>query len=130
MIDEGERRDNSQIMHSIGQLTGAVQAMHTGLTARIDDIKADIRRLEQAQSERMDRIEDGLGKRIDDVKDVLGKRIDDVQTGVNTQLSTLGDRVTSLEVEDKKLIEKTALSGGLAGTLAAGAIELIKHLAN
>lgn len=119
--DESDRRDNSQIMHSIGQLTGAVQAMHQGLTARIEDIKADIRRMELAQSERMDRIEDSLGQRIDNLETSVGKRID-----------SLGTRVTNLEAEDKRLIEKTAklsaLGGGVGGALAAAAVELIKRI--
>ena len=118
---ESERRDNSQIMHSIGQLTGAVHSMHQGLTARIDDIKSDIRRLEAAQSEHMDRIEDSLGKRIYAVETNVGKRIDGI-----------GDRVTTLEEENKKLIEKTsrlsALGGGIGGALAAAAVEVIKRL--
>jgi hypothetical protein len=116
-----ERRDNSQIMHSIGELTGAVHAMHQGLTARIDDIKADIRRMEAAQGERMDRIEDGLGKRIDGLEISVGKRIDG-----------LGARVARLEEEDKRLIDKTArlgaVGGGVGGALAAGLVELIKRL--
>ena len=119
--DERDRRDNSQIMHSIGQLTGAVQAMHQGLTARIEDIKSDIRRMELAQSERMDRIEDSLGQRIDNLETSVGKRID-----------SLGTRVSNLEAEDKRLIEKTAklsaLGGGVGGALAAAAVELIKRM--
>lgn len=119
--DESDRRDNSQIIHSIGQLTGAVQAMHQGLTARIEDIKSDIRRMELAQSERMDRIEDSLGQRIDNLETSVGKRID-----------SLGTRVSNLEAEDKRLIEKTAklsaLGGGVGGALAAAAVELIKRM--
>ena len=119
--DESDRRDNSQIMHSIGQLTGAVQAMHQGLTARIEDIKSDIRRMELAQSERMDRIEDSIGQRIDNLETSVGKRID-----------SLGTRVTNLEAQDKRLIEKTAklsaLGGGVGGALAAAAVELIKRM--
>lgn len=119
--EENDRRDNSQIMHSIGQLTGAVQAMHQGLTARIEDIKSDIRRMELAQSERMDRIEDSLGQRIDNLEASVGKRID-----------SLGTRVSNLEAEDKRLIEKTAklsaLGGGVGGALAAAAVELIKRM--
>ena len=119
--DESDRRDNSQIMHSIGQLTGAVHSMHQGLTARIEDIKSDIRRMELAQSERMDRIEDSLGQRIDNLETSVGKRID-----------SLGTRVSNLEAEDKRLIEKTAklsaLGGGVGGALAAAAVELIKRM--
>jgi uncharacterized protein YPO0396 len=118
---ENERRDNAQVMHSLGQLTGAVNAMHQGLTARIEDIKADIRRLEVGQGERMDRIEDSLGKRIDNLETSVGKRIDG-----------LGTRVANLEAEDKRLIEKTAklsaVGGGIGGALAAAAVELIKRM--
>ncbi|NTZ82372.1 hypothetical protein FCJ61_04900 [Burkholderia metallica] len=120
---EKNATDNAQIMHSIGQLTGAVQAMHQGLTARIEDIRADLRRAEKAQSERMDRIEESLGKRIDAVESNVGKRIDG-----------LGNRVTALEIEDKRQIEKTAklsaLGGGVGGALATAAVELIKHFSN
>ena len=119
--NESERRDNSQIMHGLGQLTGAVQAMDRGITARIEDIRDDIRRLEAAQNERMDRIEDSLGQRIDNLEASVGKRIDG-----------LGTRVTNLEAEDKRLIEKTAklsaLGGGVGGALAAAAVELIKRM--
>lgn len=121
MTTQEDRRDNSQIMHSIGQLTGAVHAMHTGLTARIEDIKGDIRRLEQAQGERMTRIEESLSSQINQVREDVNKRIDG-----------LGTRVTNLEVEDKKLIEKTAklgaLGGGVGGALAAAAVEIIKRI--
>lgn len=109
-----QRDDHAQVMHSIGQLTGAVQAMHQGLTARIEDIKADIRRLEGSQSERMDRIEATLGKRIDGLEESLGKRVAD------------------LEKEDKRLIAKTATlsatGGGIGGALAAVAVEVIKRM--
>lgn len=120
-VENNKGVDNAQIMHSIGQLTGAVNAMHTGLTARIEDIKSDIRRLEEAQGQRMDRIEDSLGKRIDGLEVSVGKRIDG-----------LGTRVSNLEAEDKRLIEKTAklsaLGGGVGGALAAAAVELIKRM--
>ncbi len=120
MDQQDDRRDNSQIMHSIGQLTGAVNAMHQGLTARIEDIKADIRRLDEASSTRMDRIETSLGARIDHLETSVGKRIDG-----------LGTRVSNLEAEDKRLIEKTAklsaVGGGVGGALAAAAVEIIKR---
>jgi len=115
------KSDNAQVMHSIGQLTGAVHAMHQGLTDRINDIKGDIRRLESAQSERMTRIEENLSAQIGQVRDDVNKRIDG-----------LGTRVTNLESEDKRLIEKTAklgaLGGGIGGALAAGVVEVIKRL--
>ncbi|AST88011.1 hypothetical protein CIG66_17110 [Ralstonia pseudosolanacearum] len=115
--------DNAQIMHMLGQLTGAVQTMHQGMTARLEDIRADVRRMEAAQGERMDRIEDSLGKRIDSLETSVGKRID-----------SLGNRVTALENEDKRQIEKTAklsaMGGGIGGALATVAVELIKRAAS
>lgn len=120
-MSTNEPTDHAQVMHSIGQLTGAVHAMHQGLTARIEDIKGDIRRLEQAQSERMNRIEENLTGQISQVRDDVNKRIDG-----------LSGRVTNLESEDKRLIEKTAklsaLGGGIGGALAAAGVELIKRL--
>ncbi len=131
-VENKNGADNAQIMHSIGQLTGAVHAMHQGLTARIEDIKSDIRRLEGSQSERMDRIEDGLGTRIDNMETSVGKRIDSLETSVGKRIDGLGTRVSNLEAEDKRLIEKTAklsaLGGGVGGALAAAAVELIKRM--
>lgn len=131
-VENKNGADNAQIMHSIGQLTGAVHAMHQGLTARIEDIKSDIRRLEGSQSERMDRIEDGLGQRIDNMESSVGKRIDSLETSVGKRIDGLGTRVSNLEAEDKRLIEKTAklsaLGGGIGGALAAAAVELIKRM--
>ncbi|MDR2219325.1 MAG: hypothetical protein LBE24_01955 [Methylobacillus sp.] len=94
--------EKSEIVSALGQLSGEVRMMHHGLTARIEDIKADIRRMEAAQSDRMDRIEATLGRRID-----------------------------NLEAEDKRLIEKTAklsaINGGVSGAIVAAAVELLKR---
>lgn len=121
MADNTTGTDTAQIMHSIGQLTGAVTALQQGLTARIEDIRHDIRRIEQAQSERLDHVEANLGGQINQLREDVNKRIDG-----------LGTRVTNLEAEDKRLIEKTAklgaLGGGIGGALAAGAVEVIKRL--
>jgi hypothetical protein len=112
--------DMAQVMHSIGKLTGAVQAMHDGTTARIEDIRNDIRRLELATQGQLQQVETRLSKQIADQGAELNKRVDG-----------LGSRVSNLEAEDKRLIEKTAklgaLGGGVGGALAAGAVELIKH---
>lgn len=112
--------DIAQLNHAIGQLTGAVQAMHTGLTARIADIRADIHRMETAHANRMDRMESNFTQQVEAVEERLAKRLDG-----------LGSRVTALEAEDKKLIEKTAklsaVGGGVGGALAAVAVELIKR---
>ncbi|WP_306602531.1 hypothetical protein [Azonexus sp.] len=126
------KNDNAQVMHSIGQLTGAVNAMHQGLTARIEDIKGDIRRLEAAQSERMTRIEENLSGQIGQVRDDVNKRIDTIESSVSKRIDGLGTRVSTLEAEDKKLIAKTAqlgaVGGGIGGALAAAAVEVIKRL--
>lgn len=98
-------KTDEQVLLKLGELTGAVREMHVGMMARIGDIRDDIARLEAAQN----RIEDGLGKRID----------------------SLSGRVTSLEAEDKKIIERvarlSAFGGGAGGLLAAMTVELIKR---
>ena len=113
--------DTAQIMHSLGQLTGAVHALQQGLTARIEDIRSDIRRIEDAQTERVDRLESNLAGQIGQLREDVNKRIDG-----------LGTRVATLEAEDKRLIEKTAklsaVGGGVGGALAAAAVELIKRM--
>jgi hypothetical protein len=112
---------NAQIMHSIGQLSGSVQAMHQGMTARIEDIRADIRRMEQTTNERILRVEDHLANQIDSQREVLNKRIDGVDK-----------RVIELEKEDKRLISKVSkigvLGGGISGALTAAITEIVKHL--
>lgn len=117
-----EKSDNNdQVLLSIGKLTGAVETMHQSLTARIEDIKENIRSLEKAQGERMTRIEENLTGQINQVRE-----------DVNKQIDGLGTRVANLEAEDKRLIEKTAklsaLGGGVGGALAAAAVEIVKRL--
>jgi len=131
-LGDNNEVSNAQIMHSIGQLTGSVEAMHAGLTARIEDIRKDIDRLDKASNARMDRIEDNLTKQIADQGEVMNKRIDGLDKNVGEKLSSLGTRVTALENEDKKMIEKVArisgIGGGVGGALAAAAVELIKRM--
>lgn len=119
--EEKEVVSNAQIMHSIGQLTGTVQAMHQGMTARLEDMREDIRRIEQASKEQMNRVEDNLARQITDQGEMLNKRMDGI-----------GTRVSALEAEDKKIIEKvaklSALGGGVGGALAAAAVEIIKRI--
>lgn len=123
---------NAQIMHSIGQLTGTVQAMHQGMTARLEDMRADIRRIDLASNDRMNRIEDNLVKQIAGQGVVMNARIDGLEKTVGDRLSGLSTRVTSLESEDKKIIEKvarlSAIGGGIGGSLAAAVVEIIKHI--
>ncbi len=113
--------DNAQIMHSLGKLTGAIQSMHQGLTARIEDIKADIRRLDSASNARMDRIETNLTSKIHEHSEITNKRIDG-----------LGERVLALEKEDKTMIREiakySAMGGGASAALVAGVVELLKRL--
>jgi t-SNARE complex subunit (syntaxin) len=113
--------ETGAILHALGQLTGKVEAMHQATTARIEDIRADIKRLEQSTDARINRVESNLSDQMRDQSDQLSKRMDG-----------LGTRVTSLEAEDKRLIEKvarvSALGGSVTGGLIAGAIELIKHI--
>lgn len=138
MNSDGKGVDNAQIMHSIGQLTGAVQAMNQGLTARIDDIRADIRRLDRANNERMDRIEASLGQKIADQGEAINRRIDGVtdnlkvlEASVGKRIDGLGTRVTALEVEDKRIIKDvarmSAMGGGIGGALVATAVEVLKR---
>jgi DNA anti-recombination protein RmuC len=122
---------NAQIMHSIGQLTGTVQAMHQGMTARLEDMRADIRRLDAASNERMNRIEDNLAQQISTQGVALNQRINDLEANVGDKVKGLGTRVSALEAEDKKIIENvakmSALGGGVGGALVTAAVELIKH---
>ncbi len=112
--------DNAQIMHLLGQLTGEVRTMHQGLTARIEDIKVEIHRLDRASNDRMDRMEDSLVRQIAEQGRDLNERMDGI-----------GKRVEALEAEDKKMIEKVAklgaLGGGVGGALAAGVVEILKR---
>lgn len=127
-----ERRTDAQVAEKLGELNGSVKAMHETLVARIDDIRQesnrrmddireDIRRLQESQNKRMDRIEQSVTEQVGQLREDMNKRIDG-----------LGTRVTNLEAEDKRLIEKTAklsaVGGGVGGALAAAAVELIKRL--
>src|SRR3989338_8017928 len=128
-LGDNNEVSNAQIMHSIGQLTGSVEAMHAGLTARIEDIRKDIDRLDKASNARMDRIEDNLTKQITDQGKSINKRIDGLEGSVNEKFKGLGTRVTALEQEDKKMIEKvaklSAVGGGVGGALAAALVEIV-----
>ena len=48
MPEQNNNEHNAQVMHMLGQLTGEVRTMHTGMTARMQDIKDEIKRLEEA----------------------------------------------------------------------------------
>lgn len=133
-MSEGNKpmsNEMAQLMHSMGQLTGSVQAMHQGVVQRIEDIRQDMRRMEEAQGDRMDRIEDALTKRIDNVETKVSSQLAGIKADMNKHVDGLTTRVENLEAEDKKLIEKTAkigaLSGGLGSAAMAGLIEILKR---
>ncbi len=132
MSEKNDNVSNAQIMHSIGQLTGTVQAMHQGMTARLEDMRHDIRRIEQTSKEQMNRVEDNLAKQINEQGEVMNKRIEGLEKSVGEKITGLGTRVTALENEDKKIIEKvaklSAVGGGVGGALAAAVVEIVKHI--
>lgn len=109
MTEQNNNNDTS-IAQALGQLTGELRVMHQSLNKSIEVIRDDLRRIENNSNERMTRLEDGLSKRIDG----------------------MGGRITALEAEDKRLIEKvaglSALGGTVGGALAAAAVELIKRM--
>jgi t-SNARE complex subunit (syntaxin) len=113
--------DLNVIMHGLGKLSGQVEEMHKSTTLRVEDIRADIKRIESATRADISRVETSLSDQMRDQGEQLSKRLDG-----------LGSRVTNLEAEDKRLIEKvarvSALGGSVSGGLIAGAIELIKHV--
>lgn len=109
-MTEQNNNNDTAVAQALGQLTGELRIMHQSLTAAIEVIRNDLHRIEENSNERMSRLEDGLSKRIDG----------------------MGNRITALEAEDKRLIEKvaglSALGGTVGGALAAAAVELIKRM--
>lgn len=93
-------QNNAQIMRTLGELTGAVRAMNEGLTARLNDVREDIRRYEAAQNERMKELSARVSSLEAEDKKIIA------------QVAKIG-----------------VGSGGISGALTAGLIELIKHLA-
>lgn len=126
-MNTDERRDNGQILRAVGELTGMVKTMSEAHTRRLDDIRADIARLEKSSNDRMDRMESALNRRIDDVS--AGLRAMD--EGVGKRIDGLSGRVTTLEAGEKKLIGQvarmSALGGGIGGSLVAAAVEVLKR---
>lgn len=109
-MTEQHNNNDTAIAQALGQLTGELRVMHQSLNKSIEVIRDDLRRIEDNSNERMTRLEDGLSKRIDG----------------------MGGRITALEAEDKRLIEKvaglSAVGGTVGGALAAAAVELIKRM--
>jgi len=112
---------NSTIAHQIGLLTGTVQQLHSALTTQIEHIRTDVRSLEDKQSRALISIEGRLTHRIDGLEKSIGHRIDGLEV-----------RVGKLEEEDKNFLKASSkaggVSGGVAGVVVTGAIELIKIL--
>jgi phage host-nuclease inhibitor protein Gam len=113
--------DTSVILHALGELRGEMRVANQVNSQRFADLRADIARLEGSINDRISRVEESFQQQLRDHGEQLGKRMDG-----------LGNRVTNLEAEDKRLIEKvakvSALGGSLSGGLIAGAIELLKHV--
>ena len=72
MTDKLIPSDISTIMHGLGQLSGKVEAMHQATTARIDDIRADIKRMEASNNERITQVEARLSEQLKDQGEQLG----------------------------------------------------------
>ena len=107
----GDQTNNeTAIAQALGQLTGKLDILHQGLTADIKAIRDDLHRSEDRINQRIEKLEDNINKRID----------------------SMGSRVSNLEAEDKRIIEKvaklSAFGGGVGGALAAAAVELIKRI--
>lgn len=110
MDNNNQKNEMAGIAHSIGKLSGELSVMHKSITDSISVLRADMHRMQTENRENMENLEERVNKKIDSV----------------------GNRVKSLEDEDKKLIEKVAKlsvwGGGVSGALAAGIVELIKRL--
>lgn len=100
---------DKSISASIGELTGEIRVMHQSTMDAIRVIREDLRRMEDSTRENMQHLENRIDSKIDKI----------------------GDRVSDLEAEDKKTIEKIAKHsavGGIGGALVAGIIELINRI--
>lgn len=116
--------ESAQILQAIGRLSGQMEmivGLHREQTRSIDAIRAEIREQETRFRTTIGETEQRLSEKIDASLEPVNKRIDG-----------LSGRVTALEQEDKRLIEKvakvSAVGGSISGGLIAGALELIKHL--
>lgn len=118
-MDNG--KDMAQVLHGIGKLTGAVETMHQSMTLRMDEIRQDMRRMEQAQGDRMNRMEAHVSDQLAEVR----KELKDGMT-------SMGNRVAKLEEEDKRTIAQVAKlsagGGGVGGALVVAAVELAKRV--
>ena len=116
--------ESAQILQAIGRVSGQMEMLigqHREQARSIENIRAEIRDQDSRFHEAMQQTEQRLSDKIDASLEPVNKRIDGLTT-----------RVSSLEQEDKRLIEKvarvSAVGGSISGGLIAGAIELVKHL--
>lgn len=58
------------------------------------------------------------------------ERLQDLKDSINQRVDGLSGRVTRLEEGERKIIWKVGGLGGVAGAMAAGMVEAIKHIAN
>jgi hypothetical protein len=119
---------NAQIMHALGQLAGSVSANHQGVTARVEDIRRDIVRIETATREQINRMEDSVSKQITAQGVAFEQRIGGLEKSLGDKVSSLSSRVTDLEKSEKNMLYKIGYVSGAAGVLVAGTVELLKHL--
>lgn len=124
MSDNITPTESAQILQAIGRVSGQMEMLigqHREQARSIESIRAEIRDQESRYREALQQTEQRVGERIDAAIEPINKRIDG-----------LSSRVTSLEQEDKRLIEKvarvSAVGGSISGGLIAGAVELIKHI--
>lgn len=116
--------ESAQILQAIGRVSGQMEMLigqHREQARSIESIRAEIRAQETRFRDTVVQTEQRLSEKIDASLEPVNKRIDGLTT-----------RVSSLEQEDKRLIEKvarvSAVGGSISGGLIAGAIELVKHL--
>jgi len=114
-------KDMAQVLHGIGKLTGAVETMHQSMTLRMDEIRQDMRRMEQAQGSRMDKMEAHVSEQLSAVRQE-----------VKDNMASMGNRIAKLEEEDKRTIAQVAKlsagGGGVGGALVVAAVELAKRV--
>lgn len=125
MSDKITPTESAQILQAIGKVSGQMEMLigqHREQARSIEGIRAEIREQETRFRQALQQTEQRVGERIDAAIEPINKRIDGLTT-----------RVSSLEQEDKRLIEKvakvSAVGGSISGGIIAGAIELLKHVA-
>ena len=116
--------DSAQILQAIGRVSGQMEMLigqHREQARSLEAVRTEIREQEARFREAVSQTEQRLSEKIDASVEPINKRIDSLST-----------RVSDLEKEDKRLIEKvakvSAVGGTISGGLIAGMVELVKHL--